>query len=414
MPAGFLVSAIRVSILLMTERTTDPLAGWSHGFDFRKWLYIGAVAAGAIAIALLSMSVAVTASTYLCGQTCHVVNPQYQSWQRSSHAQVPCYRCHVGSSPIAWFEHVVIVQPANTFKWLKQEGAVPLNQSSGAALSMPNDRCMGCHNDTAKSKVAAGRPRKRHIEHVAAGLSCVQCHNRVAHKNAERYQPLREEAPSFEYTDYLSMRSGCWRCHSTSASYRDDRLLDELGLAEFPATDCGPCHAGAAPAPDSVPLDHTSPGWGRARHGRIAARDYGECLVCHPRRTADDAVPDCAGCHNGIAMPHNIGDGERFYASETGFPKWAREHAGFEESPERCAQCHRNERADDLCAQCHHEQYLESGASTATAWPQDHRNITAEVGESCQDCHMVEFCAYCHTENEKPPRELYFYRLNDR
>ncbi|KKK51668.1 hypothetical protein LCGC14_3112640, partial [marine sediment metagenome] len=27
---------------------------------------------------------------------------------------------------------------------------------------------------------------------------------------------------------------------------------------------------------------------------------------------------------------------------------------------------------------------------------------------------MVEFCAYCHSENEKPPRELYFNRLRGR
>ncbi len=398
----------------MTERSTDPLAEWGHGFAYRKWLYVGAAVAGAIVMVILLMSVAVTTSTSLCGQSCHVINPQYQSWRQSSHVQVPCYRCHVGSSPISWLEQVVIAQPANTLSWLKQDEVVPLNPANETAQSIPSDRCTGCHEDSSRSKAVAGRPRKRHPEHIAAGVVCVQCHNRVAHKRAERYRPLREEAPFFKYADYLTMRSGCWRCHSTSASYRDDRLLDELGLAEFPATDCGSCHAGAAPAPEAGSLDHASPGWDRAKHGRVAARDYGECLVCHPRRTADGETPDCTGCHNGITMPHNIGDGERFYASETGFPKWAREHAGFDESLERCAQCHRDERADTLCAQCHHERYLESEASTATTWPQNHRNITAEVGESCQDCHMVEFCAYCHSENEKPPRELYFYRLKGR
>jgi len=398
----------------MTEHSTDPLAKWGHGFAYRKWLYVGAAATGAIVIVILSMSVAVTAGTYLCGQTCHIVNPQYQSWRRSSHSNVPCYRCHVGSSPIAWLQHVVIAQPTNTLKLLRLGEPAPLNPDNRAARFIPSDRCTGCHEDSARSTKVAGRSRKRHAEHAAAGVACVQCHNRVAHKSAERYGPLREAAPSFEYADYLTMRSGCWRCHSASASYRDDRLLDELGLAELPATDCRSCHAGAAPSPDSGSLDHASPGWGRARHGRVAARDYGECLVCHPRRTAYRETPNCKDCHNGIAMPHNIGKGERFYASETGFPKWAREHAGFEDSPERCAQCHRDERANDLCAQCHHERYLESTATTATTWPRAHIDSTAEVGESCQDCHMVEFCAYCHGENEKPPRELYLYRLKDR
>ncbi len=415
----------------MTERTTDPLEKWGHGFAYRKWLYVGATVAGAIIIAILSTSLAMTSSTFLCGRSCHIVNPQYQSWKRSAHAKVPCYRCHVGSSPISWLRHVVIVQPANTLNWLRQDETIPLNAANAAVALIPSDRCTGCHKDSRSRKTAGISLRERHAEHASADVTCVQCHNRVAHEGAERYQPLREEAPFFEYADYLTMRSGCWRCHSTSAAYRDDRLLDELGLSEFPATECGSCHAGAAPAPDSGPLDHTRRRWDRARHGRIAAKDYGECLVCHPRRTAGGETPDCTGCHNDITMPHNIGDGERFYASEAGFPKWAREHAGFGESIEKCAQCHRDERASDSCAQCHHERYLKNKESTETTettttttettttttettWPQTHRDITAEVGESCQECHMVEFCAYCHSEDEKPPREFYFNRLRGR
>lgn len=404
------MSAVRVSILLMSERTTDPLAEWGHGFDYRKWLYIGSAIASAIIVATLLTSMAVTASTFLCGQSCHAVNPQYQSWKRSSHAEVPCYRCHVGSSPIAWMRHVVITQPTNAYDWFTQNDPLPLNPANGTAALIPSDRCTGCHEDASNSKTMSGVP-KRHTKHAAAGVTCVQCHNRIAHKRAERYQPLKNEVPSFRYADYLTMRSGCWRCHSTSASYRDDRLLDELGLAKFPATGCDSCHTGTAPPPASGPLDHTTTGWGQKRHGRIAAKDYGECLVCHPRQTANSETSDCTGCHNNITMPHNIGDGERFYASETGVPKWAREHAGFDESLERCGQCHQAKRAGDPCAQCHHDRYLESDESTTTTWPQIHSIASGEVGESCQECHMTEFCAYCHSNQKKPPRELYFNRL---
>jgi len=40
-----------------------------------------------------------TESVQFCGQTCHVMHPQYTAYQASPHARVACVECHVGAGP---------------------------------------------------------------------------------------------------------------------------------------------------------------------------------------------------------------------------------------------------------------------------------------------------------------------------
>ena len=39
-----------------------------------------------------------------CGQTCHVMTPEFRSHKVSPHARVPCVDCHVGEGARGWFE----------------------------------------------------------------------------------------------------------------------------------------------------------------------------------------------------------------------------------------------------------------------------------------------------------------------
>jgi len=45
-----------------------------------------------------------TESVQFCGQTCHVMHPQYTAYQASPHARVACVECHVGSGAPFYFK----------------------------------------------------------------------------------------------------------------------------------------------------------------------------------------------------------------------------------------------------------------------------------------------------------------------
>jgi hypothetical protein len=66
----------------------------------RAWL-MSAGAFGATAAVILAMATAkgveYVDSNAFCGETCHVMQPEYTAYQRSPHARVHCVECHVGS-----------------------------------------------------------------------------------------------------------------------------------------------------------------------------------------------------------------------------------------------------------------------------------------------------------------------------
>jgi nitrate/TMAO reductase-like tetraheme cytochrome c subunit len=66
----------------------------------RAWM-ISAGAFGATAAVILTMATAkgveFVDSTAFCGETCHVMEPEFTAYQRSPHAKVHCVECHVGS-----------------------------------------------------------------------------------------------------------------------------------------------------------------------------------------------------------------------------------------------------------------------------------------------------------------------------
>jgi hypothetical protein len=43
-------------------------------------------------------------SPQFCGQSCHVMHPEYAAYQVSSHAHVDCVECHIGSGARSYFE----------------------------------------------------------------------------------------------------------------------------------------------------------------------------------------------------------------------------------------------------------------------------------------------------------------------
>lgn len=354
----------------------------------------------------------------LCGQLCHATNAQYQSWSKSSHSQVPCYYCHLDSPTQKLINPVV-----RMYKTAFDNYEKPLNSSSAYSQSaIPKERCLYCH--AKDSRVVMGTPIPRiksgmHGKHVAAGLQCATCHNRVAHSGAERFEPVRTWKPGFRYLDFTNMREGCWRCHSEDGKWRSAKTLS-IVKGKKPSTECKACHESRwRLAPRTGRIDHrmrNSLSWRAGnRHGAQAKRDYFACLGCHDRRARPQGSqnpPDCGeACHGGIVMPHNTPASKKYDPLRTRRTDWLKEHPsaaasrgvasggdGLSSDPSRaCTMCHdRESESYNFCSDCHHREFL---GAQRTVWRRKHPSVVKSSGtDRCQKCHDFDYCAACHTK----------------
>jgi hypothetical protein len=275
----------------------------------RPLLFIGSIIAAALAVpaVVFLASYGVTSSSSFCGKICHTMNPEYQSWRRSDHADVSCAACHAdngaltdvigGRLRLVW--HGILPE--------MREGFTPIKDAYGRT-KLPNGRCEGCHKRVRNKDVDRKDLRVKHKEHVAAGLRCTDCHNRVAHPDTETYGPLKDETENFSYPDNTKM-SGCERCHQKGGRYVDADGVLHKGLYKDRegapvASKCESCH------PDNTVdqlkmdaeeamLDHDELDWLNGElHGESARGRKAVCGVCH--------VPGCADeeqCHKDERKP---------------------------------------------------------------------------------------------------------------
>jgi nitrate/TMAO reductase-like tetraheme cytochrome c subunit len=82
-------------------------------------------------------------SPQFCGQSCHVMHPEYTAYKISAHSHVDCVACHIGSGAKSYFEAKV--------NGTKQLVEVSLNryptpiESPVQSLRPARDICEGCH-----------------------------------------------------------------------------------------------------------------------------------------------------------------------------------------------------------------------------------------------------------------------------
>ncbi len=104
---------------------------------------------------------------------CHIMNAQYDSWQKSSHHAVAgCVDCHLPHDFIGKWT----VKAVNGFNHSKgftlQDFAEPIAIKPGSARIL-QDNCLACHRDLVDEAAAAsGR---------AGEFTCVHCHQSVGH-----------------------------------------------------------------------------------------------------------------------------------------------------------------------------------------------------------------------------------------
>jgi cytochrome c nitrite reductase small subunit len=126
---------------------------------------------------------------------CHIMEPQYAGWQKSSHHAVAgCIDCHLPTS----FFHKYIAKAENGYRHGKlfttQTFEEPISiQPAGQAILQAN--CEGCHSALVADVLTIADERSEGTTgHGSNGeVTCVHCHWTVGHGERARLGgPLRE------------------------------------------------------------------------------------------------------------------------------------------------------------------------------------------------------------------------------
>lgn len=305
-------------------------------------------AASLVLLYIASISLPLVSNSSFCGMTCHSMNPAYQSWLRSDHAAVPCAACHDPDN-VAVTVGSRLAASVNIFKEFSGRYQKPINADSDYGQKyMSNTACLRCHspqNRVFTVRQGLNVTSKVHVEHLNASLKCVTCHNRIAHKNAETFDPLPNK--NFAYVDHLRMKVGCWRCHSRGGIFQDAAGKKSIGPYVAPngaqaPTACATCHN---PNWDKKPAMHKPNDagipWKRGlTHGPVARQNFSACQACHDKNTWCTTE-----CHKGVTMPH-VSNWIKIH------PTWAKANRQL------CNMCHQADPSLNFCGnRCHHDPF---------------------------------------------------------
>ncbi len=283
-------------------------------------------------LALIWGTLKFTSRSSFCG-SCHEIKPSVESWEKDSHQNVDCVKCHTSSGTVEFVKHKVEAL-REVYAHFTGNYEKPINKDGHVAKEMPNSVCVpNCHPPQIKEAVAGTI-----IDHPAhtekAKKNCTYCHSGVGHARSKRG---------------LEFMRLCLSCHTGKT------LKNE----------CEICHAKDFKL---TPASHDPLDWGKS-HGKLVKKEgKKECYDCHYEGK------DCLDCH-GMEMPH---------------PKnWKKKHGQRKSLLPKCSQCHTNA----FCEDCHHEGYNPE----VETWETAHSRIVRTHGRTkCLNCHDLIFCEECH------------------
>mgnify|MGYP005845210879 CR=1 FL=1 len=323
---------------------------------FRKNIASLLIALVAVLAVMTASALTVTSTPIFCG-LCHEMTNDHSAWAKSSHKNVTCIACHIPPNIVGFAEHKLAALTKELPSHIDGSYEKPVNKESEVAKELPSENCDLCHKMENRAVNPSPGVMISHKAHIAKGINCTTCHNRVAHPNMEGYE------------NFMEMR-GCFRCHGLAAD------------SKAPGK-CSTCHP---PNFELKPDNHKAASWlgftqtARAEHGQLAKQDRKYCRMCHLESF-------CTSCH-GLKMPHPADN----------WVKGKKEHTILGKSnPAICMKCHLG--GENFCAACHHKGYDPSKGS----WIKLHRyQVDAKGAASCFECHGPTYCAYCHVRGQKP------------
>jgi nitrate/TMAO reductase-like tetraheme cytochrome c subunit len=262
-------------------------------------------------------SVELTSQSWFCN-SCHIMNPYYDSWKSGAHKDVECVKCHISPGMDNFLEA--------KFNGLGQVVDDVLHRTSmkpSASVSELSCTRSGCHDieKVRKTNKTSGKFLFQHDKHLGldyAGIkvACSTCHSHV--KGDQHF----EVNTNVCVTCHLLQRDPSKPATSVAAG----KLAPAIRLAVREGHSDAPVAAGAAPIangvkmpPDGCVSCHNPPAGTIERGGlKITHSEYlaygAKCESCH-RGTTEAPTPvesgQCYECHN-FGLERN-GDMEKMH-----------------------------------------------------------------------------------------------------
>lgn len=383
--------------------------------DKRKILKFTIISSGILIVLLLS-TFGVTWATSLpkfCA-TCHIMKPEYATWQASDHSQVDCVACHVDPGLINALKHKVVATK-ELYMYVAKKYQLPIQMTE----KIPDSRCLKCHS--LKRKVSPSYPDLNipHQRHHDNGITCVTCHKGVAHgqiasrgvtTTGDLNKWDKAEGQQVMTTDYTVPKMElCMDCHS------------QRGVT----TACDACHSGSM-----KPESHLQKTF-KTTHGELAKKNIKYCASCHDFIKAPGVQSqDLLQQQEQQDPVQKLLDSFQTGPDATSYIEYAKTN-GF------CVDCHKKKppshndqwpfrhgqqaaKDQSSCLVCHSPRTdVSNGATAQTACsschPSIHDNIPWRVSHPieipqrlgilpalCVQCHVKSMCSKCHTIQDSP------------
>lgn len=348
-----------------------------------------------------------TSDTGYCA-SCHMMKPEYYTWQASSHSQVECVSCH---------------EPPGTLKKVQyklfalEELYHTISGTYGLQITttdpIKDESCKQCHNMSTRKVSPSGDLIVPHDKHEQLGVSCVKCHTGVAHGNiAKKRATLRTDYSKWDLSmgksfmqDEKNVRPDmetCMKCHQVRKA----------------TVECKSCHTTSM-----YPDTHKTDAFKNGNHGKLAAKDIAYCDSCHKYMSKEQ-----------VESTKESKAYEKFLGKNTGKTQITTA-ASYAKTNTFCKDCHSKQPAshkEDLflmnhglmadqdknrCFTCHDNRVMGDSPVTKIACGNCHQNMhkrewrtghpvdlpaRPQVTQFCYTCHTESICSRCHSTGKKP------------
>jgi len=310
----------------------------------------------AVLVPTTALTIEYTAQPEFCN-SCHIMEPYYESWASSSHANVSCIECH--------YEPGTLETVEGKFKALSQLSKyVTRTQGTKPWAEVSDQSCMrsGCHSvRMLEGTLEFGRVKFDHRHHLLESrrgrrLRCTSCHSQIV------------QGDHVTVTD-----SVCFMCHFMP---KDGKMPE--------TSDCRMCHG--------PPTEEIEVAGAPFDHADYLARGV-DCRECHDPVVEGEGLvrrERCHSCHGEIGHIERIG--------ETAFLH----EMHVTEHKVECSECHDEihhgllpleppePTAREGCGACHvssHDATRLVYAGTGAVGVEDRPGRMYQTRVVCQACH---------------------------
>jgi hypothetical protein len=317
-----------------------------------------------------------------CG-ACHSMQPQFLTWQVSSHSQAGCVDCHADPG-LAGSLQIAKDMMRFVFKEVTNDYITPIRMFA----KVDDERCLSCH--TVDRRVTSVSdiiiPHELHYDRK---VSCVACHSSVVHGG------IASRGETVDLSDWDTSRAVTAMAWENTAMPMSDCM--SCHALRKVTNDCSACHSGL-----DLPQYHLTADFG-INHGTAAGEQLRDCNDCHGfsgRSVMEVAAQTtlrsysrenqfCVGCHSTRPVTHTV--------------RWPSQHgtSATRDGEDGCLICHDVGVTDSSghlsftnsnCGGCHPSPHR-------AGWAINHRlqlPASPRIDASCYRCHNESRCTSCH------------------